>query len=76
MSIQHFLTLDDFSTNDLKKLIARAIELKAETKSGAIYEPLKNKSLAMIFSKSSTRTRVSFEAVSYTHLTLPTIYSV
>ena len=61
MSIQHFLTLDDLSTNDLKKLIARAIELKAETKSGAIYEPLKNKSLAMIFSKSSTRTRVSFE---------------
>ena len=61
MSFQHFLTLDDLSTNDLKKLIARAIELKAETKSGAIYEPLKNKSLAMIFSKSSTRTRVSFE---------------
>lgn len=61
MSTQHFLTLDDLSASDLQKLIDRAIELKALTKSGAIYEPLKHKSLAMIFSKSSTRTRVSFE---------------
>lgn len=61
MSIQHFLTLDDLSASTLQGLIKRAIELKAETKNGAIYEPLKNKCLAMIFSKSSTRTRVSFE---------------
>lgn len=61
MSVQHFLTLDDLPTTTLQSLIERAIELKAETKSGAIYEPLKNKCLAMIFSKSSTRTRVSFE---------------
>ena len=61
MSIQHFLTLDDLSAGTLKALITRAIELKAEAKNGVIYEPLKNKCLAMIFSKSSTRTRVSFE---------------
>jgi len=61
MSVQHFLTLDDLSAAQLNELIDRAIELKAETKRGAIFEPLKNKSLAMIFSKSSTRTRVSFE---------------
>lgn len=61
MSVQHFLTLDDLSVTQLNALIDRAIELKAETKRGAIFEPLKNKSLAMIFSKSSTRTRVSFE---------------
>lgn len=61
MSVQHFLTLDDLSITQLNDLIDRAIELKRETKRGAIYEPLKNKSLAMIFSKSSTRTRVSFE---------------
>ncbi len=59
--VQHFLTLDDLSPSTLQGLIDRAIELKAITKQGAIYEPLKNKTLAMIFSKSSTRTRVSFE---------------
>ncbi|MFT4634511.1 MAG: ornithine carbamoyltransferase [Arenicella sp.] len=60
-SVQHFLTLGDLSPITLQGLIDRAIELKAITKQGAIYEPLKNKTLAMIFSKSSTRTRVSFE---------------
>lgn len=59
--VQHFLTLDDLSPSTLQGLIDRAIELKAITKRGALYEPLKNKTLAMIFSKSSTRTRVSFE---------------
>lgn len=61
MSVQHFLTLDDLPKATLQGLIDRAIELKALSKQGAIFEPLKNKSLAMIFSKSSTRTRVSFE---------------
>ena len=61
MNVQHFLTLDDLAPATLTQLIERAIELKALSKSGAIFEPLKNKSLAMIFSKSSTRTRVSFE---------------
>ena len=61
MNQQHFLTLDDLDKNTLLSIITRAIDLKAKTKIGEIYEPLKNKSLAMIFSKSSTRTRVSFE---------------
>ena len=61
MSVQHFLTLDDLPKATLQGLIDRAIELKALSKQGAIFEPLKNKSLAMVFSKSSTRTRVSFE---------------
>ncbi len=60
-NVQHFLTLNDLSASTLQGLIDRAIELKAITKQGAIYQPLKNKTLAMIFSKSSTRTRVSFE---------------
>jgi ornithine carbamoyltransferase len=60
-SVQHFLTLDDLDPSTLQDLIDRAIELKAMTKQGALYEPLKNKTLAMIFNKSSTRTRVSFE---------------
>jgi len=60
--IRHFLTLMDFSSDELYQLIQRAIELKAQWKAGEIYEPLKNMTLAMIFDKSSTRTRVSFEA--------------
>ena len=62
MTVRHFLTLTDLSSNELKTLLQRAIELKAMHRKGEIYEPLKNKVLAMIFDKSSTRTRVSFEA--------------
>jgi len=51
----------DLDKTALNQLISRAIELKAIQKSGEIYEPLKNKVLGMIFDKSSTRTRVSFE---------------
>lgn len=61
MSVQHFLTLDDLGKAQLHELIDRAINLKAESRRGSHYQPLKNKTLAMIFNKSSTRTRVSFE---------------
>ena len=60
--MRHFLTLKDLSTTELATLIQRAIVLKRMHKDGEIYEPLKNKVLAMIFEKSSTRTRVSFES--------------
>ncbi len=59
--MKHFLTLKDFTADELEQLIKRAIELKAMHRAGQIYEPMKNKVLAMIFDKSSTRTRVSFE---------------
>jgi len=62
---RHFLTLLDLSKEELATLIKRAIELKTMLKSGKIYTPLKNKVLAMIFEKSSTRTRVSFETAMY-----------
>jgi ornithine carbamoyltransferase len=62
MTVRHFLTLTDLSSNELTALLHRAIELRAMHKKGEIYEPLKNKVLAMVFEKSSTRTRVSFEA--------------
>lgn len=61
MGVRHFLTLTDLASNELKSLLQRAIELKVMHRNGQIYEPLKNKVLAMIFEKSSTRTRVSFE---------------
>ncbi len=58
----HFLTLLDIEKTQLKSLIQRAIALKQEYQKGNAPELLKNKTLAMIFDKSSTRTRVSFEA--------------
>lgn len=60
--MRHFLTLKDLSPAELTQLIKRASDLKAMHKAGEIYQPLKNKVLAMIFEKSSTRTRVSFES--------------
>lgn len=62
MDTRHFLTLRDLSSEELNTLIHRAIELKSMQQRGEIYEPLKNKVLGMVFEKSSTRTRVSFEA--------------
>ena len=59
---KHFIDLDDHSFEDLQGIIDNAIALKKSHKSGEINESLKNKTLAMIFDKSSTRTRVSFEA--------------
>ncbi len=59
--MRHFLTLMDLSSDELNWVIERAIELKAMQHKGIIYEPLKNRVLGMIFEKSSTRTRVSFE---------------
>jgi len=58
----NFINFDELSKNDLQGIIDRAISLKNEHKSGRINDSLKNKTLAMIFDKSSTRTRVSFEA--------------
>jgi ornithine carbamoyltransferase len=57
----HFITLLDFTSNELGEMLARAIELKNLFRQGKSYTPLQNKTLAMIFNKSSTRTRVSFE---------------
>ncbi len=61
MTTRHFLTLMDASPDELRGMLQRAIELKAMTARGEIYEPLRNRTMAMLFEKSSTRTRVSFE---------------
>lgn len=58
---RHFLTLKDLSPAELQQVLHRGIELKAMQKAGVVYEPLIHKTLAMIFEKSSTRTRLSFE---------------
>ena len=59
---RHFLTLLDFSPAELEQLIKRAIEMKKAHKAGADQRNFPGKVLAMVFAKSSTRTRVSFEA--------------
>ena len=62
MTIRHFLTLLDLTPAELKSVINRGIELKQSRQRGEVIEPLKNRVLGMIFEKSSTRTRVSFES--------------
>ena len=62
MATRHFLSLLDLTPDELLQILKRAMELKAMQHAGQIHEPLKNKVLAMVFEKSSTRTRVSFEA--------------
>jgi len=59
---RHFLTLLDFSPTELDELIRRAIEMKRAHHAGEDLRRFPGAVLAMIFAKSSTRTRVSFEA--------------
>lgn len=60
-----FLTLADYTAEEISALLELARQLKALQKAGEPFQPLKGKSLAMIFEKSSTRTRVSFEVGMY-----------
>ncbi len=62
MAIRHFLTLADLTPTELRQVIGRAIELKRMQRRGFAHQPMIGKVLGMIFEKSSTRTRVSFEA--------------
>ncbi len=58
---RHLIDLSDFKTQELREILDTAHNLKQKQKKGKPHEILKGKSLAMIFMKSSTRTRVSFE---------------
>jgi ornithine carbamoyltransferase len=60
-----YLTLADFNREELWYLLELAKELKNKQKAGIPHELLKGKTLAMIFQKASTRTRVSFEAAMF-----------
>ncbi len=62
MTVRHFLTIKDLSTDELNTLLHRAIELKKMHRQGTLHQPMIGKVLGMIFEKSSTRTRVSFES--------------
>ena len=56
-----FLTLLDFSPEEIQYLLDLAAELKAEKKAGKLHKTHEGKNIALIFEKSSTRTRCSFE---------------
>ncbi|MFC7044133.1 ornithine carbamoyltransferase [Halobacteriaceae archaeon GCM10025711] len=58
---QHLLDIDDLTTDDLRAVLDRAAALKAGPALGAAEQPLANRTLAMLFEKPSTRTRVSYE---------------
>ncbi|MEJ2359874.1 MAG: ornithine carbamoyltransferase [Gammaproteobacteria bacterium] len=59
--LQHFLTLLDLNKTTLHQLVHRAIELKVLRNAGEDHQYFKSRTMGMIFDKSSTRTRVSFE---------------
>lgn len=62
MTLRHFLTLRDLSSLELNRILERASELKRKQHNNEVYQPFVGKVLGMIFEKSSTRTRISFEA--------------
>ncbi len=59
--MEHLLSLHDLTTNEVENILSLAEKLKKEQKKGIQHHLLKGKTLGLIFSKSSTRTRVSFE---------------
>jgi ornithine carbamoyltransferase len=63
--VKHFLQLRDFQRDEFEHLFARTRLIKERFKNYVAYQPLVDRMLAMVFEKSSTRTRVSFEAGIY-----------
>ena len=60
---RHFLALHDYSKNELDEMLALAADLKKKQKGRIPHRLLDGKTVALIFEKASTRTRVSFEVV-------------
>jgi ornithine carbamoyltransferase len=65
MAIRHFLQFSDLATEEHEWIFQRAAVIKRKFKNYEKYHPLADRTLAMIFEKASTRTRVSFEAGMY-----------
>ena len=62
---RNFLTLKDFTPEEITYMIDRAAELKAKKKAGELHEYYKGKNIALIFEKTSTRTRCAFEVAAH-----------
>jgi ornithine carbamoyltransferase len=63
--MKNFININDCTIEEFNELITLGLELKRKLKAGESHEYLKGKTLGMIFTKSSTRTRVSFEVGMY-----------
>jgi ornithine carbamoyltransferase len=63
--IRHFLQFSDLSRSELEWVLERSRRIKDRFKRYELYQPLADRTLAMVFEKASTRTRVSFEAGMY-----------
>ena len=61
-TVKHFLQFGDFTRDEFEHLFARTRWIKDRFKRYELYQPLRDRTLAMVFEKASTRTRVSFEA--------------
>ena len=62
---RNFLTLKDFTPEEILYLLDLSVELKAKKKAGELTEYYKGKNIALIFEKTSTRTRCSFEVAAH-----------
>ena len=62
---KHFLTLKDFTPEEITYLVDLAADLKAKKKKGIPVDVLRGKNVALIFEKTSTRTRCSFEVAAH-----------
>lgn len=63
--MKHLISIHDITREEFNQILALAQKLKRETKEGKTHHILKGKTLGMIFTKSSTRTRISFEVGMY-----------
>ncbi|QOG11491.1 ornithine carbamoyltransferase [Arcobacter sp. FWKO B] len=63
--MRHFLTLKDFTKDEILDILNLSLQIKQETKASVFKDYMPKKTLGMIFEKSSTRTRVSFETGIY-----------
>ncbi len=59
--MRHFISLEDYTADELHELLILSSELKKDDKAGKIKRTLQGKTLALVFEKASLRTRVSFE---------------
>lgn len=62
---RHFLTLKDFTPEEIRQFLDLSKELKEKKKNGVVEKPLEGKNIALIFEKTSTRTRCSFEVAAH-----------